>query len=202
MLTVLEIIKRTTEFFAGKGIGSPRLNAEMLIGHALGRKRMQLYLEFERPLAEVELEAIRPLVRRRAQHEPVQYIVGETEFFGVRLKVDRRALIPRPETEQLVEQIVAVFTGTHPPRRILELGTGSGAIALALAKIYPDAAIIATDVSPEAVMLARDNAVFNTSDQRVTFVVANWFEALPAGPYDVIVSNPPYLSAEETAQTA
>ena len=103
MLTVLEIIKRTTEFFAGKGIESPRLNAELLIGHALGRKRMQLYMEFERPLTEAELEKIRPLVRRRAQHEPLQYILGETEFHGVKLKVDRRALIPRPETELLVE---------------------------------------------------------------------------------------------------
>ena len=103
MLTVLEIIKRTTDFFAGKGIESPRLNAELLIGHALGLKRMQLYLQFERPLLEPELEKIRPLVRRRAQHEPVQYILGETEFCGLKLKVDRRALIPRPETEALVE---------------------------------------------------------------------------------------------------
>src|SRR6476620_8753515 len=109
MHTVLEIIKRTTEFFAGKGIDSPRLNAEHLIGHALGRKRMQLYLEFERPLAEAELETIRPLVRRRALHEPLQYILGETEFMGLKLKVDRRALIPRPETEQLVEHVVAAL---------------------------------------------------------------------------------------------
>src|SRR5687767_2011734 len=91
MLTVLEVIKRTSEFFAGKGIESPRLNAELLIGHALERKRMQLYLEFERPLTEAELEKIRPLVRRRAQREPLQYIVGETEFCGLKLKVDRRA---------------------------------------------------------------------------------------------------------------
>ena len=105
MLTVLEIIKRTTEFFSSKGIESPRLNAELLIGHALDRKRMQLYMEFERPLTEAELEKIRPLVRRRAQREPLQYIVGETEFHGLKLKVDRRALIPRPETELLVELI-------------------------------------------------------------------------------------------------
>src|SRR5688572_25585450 len=107
MFTVLEIIKKTTDFFSAKGIESPRLNAELLIGHALERKRMQLYLEFERPLAEMELEKIRPLVRRRAQHEPLQYILGETEFCGIKLKVDRRALIPRPETEQLVEHVAA-----------------------------------------------------------------------------------------------
>src|SRR5512133_2040663 len=118
MLTVLEIIKRSTEFFAGKGIESARLNAELLIGHALGLKRMQLYLQFERPLSEAELEKIRPLVRRRAQHEPVQYILGETEFHGLKLKVDRRALIPRPETELLVEQVVAACTGA--PVRIID----------------------------------------------------------------------------------
>src|SRR5215212_9505073 len=133
MLTVLEIIKRTTEFLAAKGIESPRLNAELLIGHALERKRMQLYMEFERPLSEAELEKIRPLVRRRAQREPMQYIVGETEFFGLKLKVDRRALIPRPETEQLVEHVVTARLSS-PPVRILDLGTGSGAIALALAQ--------------------------------------------------------------------
>src|SRR6266700_4786994 len=95
MLTVLEIIKKTTDFFAGKGIESPRLNAELLIGHALGLKRMQLYLQFERALAEPELEKIRPLVRRRGLREPLQYILGETEFSGLKLKVDRRALIRR-----------------------------------------------------------------------------------------------------------
>ena len=95
MLTVLEIIKRTTEFFDKKGVESARLNAELLIGHALGLKRMQLYLQFERPLTEGELEKIRPLVKRRGNREPVQYILGETEFSGLKLKVDRRALIPR-----------------------------------------------------------------------------------------------------------
>src|SRR5436190_6480699 len=103
MLSVLEIIKRTTGFFEQRGVESARLNAELLLGHALGLKRMQLYLQFERPLSEPELEKIRPLVRRRGQREPLQYITGETEFHGLRLKVDRRALIPRPETELLVE---------------------------------------------------------------------------------------------------
>src|SRR3954468_12140254 len=128
MLTVLEIIKRTTGFFEQRGVESARLNAEWLVGHALGLKRMQLYLQFERVLTETELEKIRPLVRRRALREPLQYILGETEWFGLKLKVDRRVLIPRPETELLAENIVKLVT--LPPSRILDLGTGSGALAL------------------------------------------------------------------------
>jgi release factor glutamine methyltransferase len=200
MLTVLEIIKRTSEFFAGKGIESPRLNAELLIGHALERKRMQLYLEFERPLTEAELEKIRPLVRRRAQHEPLQYIVGATDFHGLKLKVDRRALIPRPETEQLVE--LAMAACAEPPLRILDLGTGSGAVALALAKSFPAASVVATDVSSEALDLARENAVANSLQERVTLICSNWFSAVPLQEFDLIVSNPPYLSAQETAETS
>src|SRR5690554_4947604 len=120
MLSVLEIIKKTTDFLAGKGVEHPRLNAELIIGHGLGLKRMQLYVQFERLVTEPELEKIRPMVRRRGQREPLQYILGETEFFGLALKVDRRALIPRPETELLVETIVTKLT--VPPERILDLG--------------------------------------------------------------------------------
>src|SRR3954466_15312719 len=109
MLTVLEIIKRTTEFLEKRGVESARLNSELLIGHALDLKRMQLYLQFERPLAESELEKIRPYVKRRGNREPLQYILGETEFAGVKLKVDRRALIPRPETELLVEFVIEAY---------------------------------------------------------------------------------------------
>src|ERR1035437_4932345 len=139
MLTVLEVIKKTTDFFAAKGIESPRLNAELLVGHALALKRMQLYLQFERPLTAAELELIRPLVRRRGLREPMQYIVGTTDFFGLKLKVDRRALIPRPETERLLE--VVTSRQVSPPATILDLGTGSGAIALDLAQHFPTAAV-------------------------------------------------------------
>ncbi|MBI4624998.1 MAG: peptide chain release factor N(5)-glutamine methyltransferase [Verrucomicrobia bacterium] len=198
MLTVLEIIKKTTDFLAGKGIESPRLNAELLIGHALGLKRMQLYLQFERPLAETELERIRPLVRRRGQHEPIQYIMGEMEFHGLRLKVDRRALIPRPETEQLVEHVVAACD--PPPASVLDLGTGSGAIALALARAFPAATVTAADLSNDALALAGENAFATDLAGRITFIRSDWFAAVPAGPFELIVSNPPYLSAEETAR--
>ncbi len=201
MLTVLEIIKRTTEFFAGKGVESPRLNAELLIGHALGRTRMQLYLEFERPLAEAELEKIRPLVRRRGQREPLQYLMGEVEFHGLKLKVDKRALIPRPETELLVANIVALCAA-NPPGRVLDLGTGTGAIALALAVAFPAAAVTAVDVSAEALALARENTAAAGMAGRVTFRESDWFAAVPPEPCEVIVANPPYLSAAETAATA
>lgn len=200
MLTILEIIKKTTDFFAQKGVESPRLNAELLIGHALGLKRMALYLQFERPLAEAELEKIRPLVRRRAQREPLQYILGETDFRGLRVKVDRRALIPRPETELLVEHAIAE---AKAPERILDLGTGSGVIALSLAQAFPAASVVALDSSVEALALARENAVAAALPERVTFLESNWFSALSVdSQFGLIVSNPPYLSAEETAEAA
>ena len=197
--TVLEIVKKTTDFLQERGVESPRLNAEILIGHALGLKRMQLYLQFERLLTEPELEKIRPLVRRRGKREPVQYIVGETDFSGLKLKVDRRALIPRPVTELLIEKIVGCLTS--PPARVLDLGTGSGAIALALARAWPEARLTAVDTNAEALELARENATSTGLAERVTFVVSDWFAQITAEPpFDVIVANPPYLPAEETAE--
>ncbi|ATC65931.1 protein-(glutamine-N5) methyltransferase, release factor-specific [Nibricoccus aquaticus] len=209
MLSVLEIIKKTTDFFASKGVESPRLNAELVIGHALGLKRMQLYLQFERLLAEAELEKIRPLVRRRALREPLQYILGETEWYGLKLKTDKRALIPRPETELLMEFAVkaakdAGAAGT-PVTRILDLGTGTGAIALALAKEFPEAKVFAVDASEEALALATENAMALGLTERVTFLKSDWFSAVPE-PKDVterfglIVSNPPYLTEAEVAE--
>ncbi len=202
MLTVLEVIKKTTGFFSDKGIEHPRLNAELLVGHALGLKRMQLYLRFEQPLTVAELEKIRPLVRRRGAHEPVQYILGETEFFGLKLKTDRRALIPRPETERLLEIIAARLAGS-PPARVLDLGTGSGALALGLATAFPVAVVTAVDASDHALALARENAVALGFGERGKFLQSDWFSALSAGGlFELIVANPPYLSAEETAQAA
>lgn len=197
MLTVLEIIKRTTGFFEKRGVESARLNAELLIGHALGLSRMPLYLQFERPLTEPELEKIRPLVKRRGNREPLQYITGETEFCGLKLKVDPRALIPRPETERLVELLQERLAA--PPASILDLGTGSGAIALALAKIYPAAAVTAVDRSEAALALARENAGACGLAARVEFSLSDWFSDLPADRrFSLIVANPPYLSDEET----
>lgn len=200
MLTVLEIIKRSTEFLAKHGVESPRLNAELLVGHSLGLKRMQLYLQFERPLAEAELAKIRPLIKRRSDREPLQYIVGTTEFAGITLKVDRRALIPRPETELVVEFAAALVP---PPETILDLGTGTGALALALAKRFPEARVTALEKSPEALALARENAAALGLTERVEMLESDWFSALAADRrFALIVANPPYLSDAEVAETS
>lgn len=202
MLTVLEVLKKTTEFFAGKGVENPRLNAELLVGHVLGLKRMQLYLQFERVLLEPDLEKLRPLVRRRGQREPLQYIIGETDFAGLKLKVDKRALIPRPETERLVE-LVTERMSAAPPARILDLGTGTGAIALALAARFLAARIWAVDASEDALALAAENATACGVAERVALRQSNWYAALPADEqFELIVANPPYLSGAEVAATA
>ncbi|HWA84630.1 MAG TPA: peptide chain release factor N(5)-glutamine methyltransferase [Opitutus sp.] len=199
MLTVLEIIKRTTDFLAGKGVENPRLNAEHIVGHALALRRMQLYLQFERPLTEGELERIRPLVRRRGQREPLQYVLGETDFCGLKLKTDRRALIPRPETELLVEMLAARLA-TSPPASILDLGTGTGALALALAKQFPTARVTGLDTSAVALELARENAAGTGLSERVIWLESDWFASVPVDrAFDLIVANPPYLGAGEVA---
>lgn len=217
MLSLLEVIAKTTDFLASKGVESARLNAEQLVGHALGLKRMQLYLQFERLLADPELEKIRPLVKRRAQREPLQHILGTVEWGGLVLKCDRRALVPRPETETLLELILArvrqpvegaEVSAESPalppaaPLRVLDLGTGTGALAFALARAWPEARITAVDGSDDALALARENAAaLGFADGRVELLKSDWFAALPAeARFEVIVSNPPYLTATEVAE--
>jgi release factor glutamine methyltransferase len=200
-LTVLEVIRKTAEYFGARGMESPRLNAELLVGHALGLPRMQVYLAFERILLEAELSRIRELVRRRGRREPLQHLIGETEFHGLRLKVDGRALVPRPETELLVEIIIARCAPA--PARILDLGTGGGAIALALAQALPSAQVTAVDASAAALALAAENAASTGLGARVRLVASDWFSGLGADEtFELIVANPPYLSAEEVAAAA
>jgi len=197
-MTLLEVIKKTGDFFDAKGIQNGRLNAEHLVGSALKLKRMQLYLQFERTLSDEELDRIRQMAKRRGQREPLQHIVGEVDFHGLKLKVDRRALIPRPETERLVE-ILIERCADPVPARVLDLGTGGGAIALALAAAWTSAAFTAVDLSEEALALARENAAAAGHGDRVNFICSDWFAQVePAARFDLVVANPPYLTSEET----
>ena len=200
-LTVLDVVRKSTDFLDKKGVESPRLNAEWLIAHALGLGRMDLYLQFDRPLIGEELEQMRALVARRGKREPLQYIQGQAQFHDLMLKCDTRALIPRPETEQLVEFVKDSGLEIDQNLRILDLGTGTGAIALALAMNFPRARIVATDASQNALDLASENALLCGLQNRVELRLSNWFGSLGGEEgFDLIVSNPPYLTDEEFAE--
>lgn len=196
MLSIRQIQEKTVGYFTGKGVPNPKLDADLLIAHVLGLKRLELYLDIERPLTAAQLDELRPLVQRRAGREPLQYILGFSEFCGMRLKVTPATLIPRQETEELVEHLRDRIVA--PPKRILDLGTGSGALALALAAIYPDAEVTATDQSAEALAVAQENAETIVSGSSIQFVQGSWFDCIGGQErFDLIVANPPYLSEAE-----
>ncbi|MDR1789345.1 MAG: peptide chain release factor N(5)-glutamine methyltransferase [Opitutaceae bacterium] len=200
MASLLEILRKSADFLAARGVEPARLNAELLAGHALGLGRMQLYLQFERELTEAELARMRPLLRRRGQREPLQYVTGWTEWCGLRLKTDRRALAPRPETEYLVE-LTRERLGDKAPSRILDLGTGTGCVALALAAAFPNAEVVAADASDGALALAAENAAALGLAERVRFAKSDWFsEGADWGRFDLIAANPPYLTERELAE--
>lgn len=197
LLTIREIKERTEGFFESKGVPNARLDTDTLIAHSLGIKRLELYLDLDRPLTESQLAELRPLVKRRADREPMQYIIGSVDFCDMLLKVDARALIPRYETEELVERVSEALSVA--PKQILDLGTGSGALALALAKRYPEASVDAVDFSAPALSLAKENAITQELAERITFHEGSWFNPLEAGDeqYALIISNPPYLTTAE-----
>ncbi len=192
--TVGDVLRRATEHLAAKGSETPRVDAELLLAHVLGVARIDLYLQLDRPLEAAELDAARALVARRAAREPLQYVLGEWGFRRLTLNVDRRALIPRPETEIVVERCLALLEGVERPR-VLDVGTGSGAIALALADEHPAAEVTGMDVSDDALALARENAA--RTGLSIDLVRGDLFDPLPAGPWDLVVSNPPYVDPEE-----
>ena len=193
-LTIGEVLTRSTDHLAGKGAERARLDAERLLAHALGLERIDLYMHLDRPLSPAELDAARDLVARRAQGEPLQYVLGEWAFRRLSLAVDGRALIPRPETEIVVERCLALLEGLDSPR-VLDVGTGSGAIALAIADEHPGARVTGVDVSDEALSLARQNA--ERTGIAVELHRHDLFAGLPGEDWDLIVSNPPYVRADE-----
>jgi len=193
-MTVLEVLQATTAYFKKHDLESPRLSAEHLLAHVLGRKRIELYLEFERELAEAELAPLRELVKRRAQGEPLQHLLGTVEFCGLTFLCDKRAMIPRPETEQLVEVLKSEIR--NPKSEIMDVGTGSGVIALCLAAEFPGAQILAVDISNDALTLAQENAARLNLAERVRFLKSNLLENVE-GVFDVIVANLPYVSTQE-----
>lgn len=198
-MTVLEVISKSTEFLAKKGVDSPRLQTELLLAHVLQLPRMKLYLNFERALTEPELDSLRQLVQRRGQREPLQHLVGCTSFCGLEIAVNRHVLIPRPETELLAEagwDFLSTFNSQ--PSTALDFGTGSGCIAIALAAKCPGARVVALDVSTDALAIATQNAAKNGMAEHIEFRHSDGFAALrPDERFDLILSNPPYIASAE-----
>ncbi len=198
MPTVLELLQLTSDYFAKKGIDSPRLNAELLLSHVLGCKRLDLYLSFDKPVQESEVNRYRETVRKRGAFTPLQYIIGETDFYGITLKVNSQVLIPRPETELLVEKAITIAR-SNKVTSILDIGTGSGNIAIVLARELPETLITAIDISNDALNLAKENAERYQVLRNVQFLQCDILQEneVLQKKYSMIVSNPPYVSSDE-----
>ncbi len=188
-----EVLAGATSYLAERGVESPRLDAEHLVSRALGLSRIELYTQHDRPLSEVERSAAREFVVRRGRREPLAYVIGDWDFRHLTLGTDARALVPRPETELVVERCLALLDTVAAPR-VVDVGTGTGAIALAVAHELPDAIVTATDFSADALTLARENAQANAL--AVTFVESDLLASVD-GSFELVVSNPPYVLAAE-----
>src|SRR5438093_13633392 len=193
-MTVLEVLQSTTAYFKKHNVESPRLNAEHLVAYVLGRTRIELYLEFERELTEAELAPLREMVTRRAQGKPLQHLLGMVEFCGLIFLCDKRAMVPRPETEELVEFLKSEIR--NPKSEILDVGTGSGVIALSFGAKFPEAEIYAVDISEDALELARENAARLGLSDRVRFFRSNLLQDVD-GTFDLIVANLPYIATQD-----
>lgn len=196
--TMKKVLDWTIEYFASKNIPEPRLSAELLLAHILNARRIDIYVQFERILSPDERNAYRNLIQRRAQREPVQYILGETEFMGFPFKVSPAVLIPRPDTEILVDSVVEYIKSLKDQRKtMLDIGAGSGCIAVSLAKIFPGSEMWAIEKSPAALAIAKENAAIN--DVSIRFVEGDFFEHCSDFNirFDIIVTNPPYISSSD-----
>ena len=198
MITVLEAINLSTEYLQKKGVESPRLNAELLLAHILNSKRLNLYLMFDRPLNQNELNIYREYLSRRGKREPLQYIIGSTDFFNVHLKTDTRALIPRPETELLVETIINLYK-EQEGLNFLDIGVGTGCISIALLKNLKNSKAVGVDLSEGALSLAKENLLLNEIDSQCSLLKFNALDDdySKLGKFDFVVSNPPYVSKDD-----
>lgn len=195
-LTVLEAVQLSTGYLEEKGIESPRLNAELLLANILNCKRLDLYLMFERPLSEEEIQTYREYIARRGKYEPLQYILGEVEFYGLKLKVSNDVLVPRPETELLVEEAIKLSSDNNV-KSIIDIGSGSGNIAISLAKSLNGVKVTSIDMSSSAIKVAEANAEFNVVNDKIEFIVSGIEEYQTNQQFDLIVSNPPYVSERD-----
>ena len=193
--TTLAVLDWTTNRFNEAGIASARLEAQLLLAHVLKCSRTQLYMNFDKPLGEDELAAYRALIKRRLAGEPVAYLMGEQEFWGLPFYVDPAVLVPRPDTETVIEVVRSLRTDRSAACRILDLCTGSGAIAVSLAKELPAARVIATEISDAAVAIARRNAERNGVADRVDIRQGDLWEPVAGEQFDLIASNPPYIAS-------
>jgi release factor glutamine methyltransferase len=192
-MTVLELLQTTTAYFGKKGVEQPRLNIEHLLADTLGKKRIELYLEFDRSLSARELEPLREKVRRRAEGEPLQHLLGHWDFFGHTFRTDRRALIPRPETELLVETMLKEFASCGDSvKRLVDVGTGCGILAITFALERPGLEVSAVDLSEEALALARENAERLGVSDRIAFRHSDLLDQME-GPFHWIAANLPYI---------
>jgi release factor glutamine methyltransferase len=199
-VTVLELIQNTTAFFQRKGVESPRLSIEHLLAEALGKRRLDLYLDYDQRLPEQILEPLRDKVRRRSEGEPLQHLLGSWEFFGRRFKTDRRALIPRPETERLAELILnQIPASTSPATRLADVGTGSGVLAITLALERPGLEVVATDLFADTLALARENAGVYDVDGRIAWLQTDLLSEID-NDFDFLVANLPYVPSAEIAK--
>jgi release factor glutamine methyltransferase len=196
--TVLELLRWTTKYFAEAGIESARLDAECLLAFALGSSRLDLYVQFEKPVMADDRARFRELVKRRAgERVPVAQLSGQKEFWSMSLQVSPDVLVPRPETEVLVQAALDRMPDKEGAYRVLDVGTGSGAIALAIASERPQARVVATDISPSALQIAAANAEELHVGERVQFLQGDLFEAVGGERFDLVVSNPPYVARSE-----
>lgn len=196
--TISSLLNWTVNYFKSKNIESARLDAEVLLSHVLGQERIYLYVHFDEPMQQDELNKFREYVKKRAQHVPVAYIIGEREFMGLPFKVTPDTLIPRPDTEILVENVLA-NVDKNKEMMIADIGTGSGAIILSLLANLPNAAGKTVDIAPKAIEVAKENAVNLQVDDRCEFFTGDLFAPLQDDKFDVIVSNPPYIPQKDIA---